>query len=55
MDLSTGQWQKLALGRAFIRNEPLVVVLDELSASLDPLAEHELFERFADSARRAYR
>lgn len=52
VDLSTGQWQKLALGRAFMRDEPLVVVLDEPTASLDPMAEHELFERFGDSARR---
>jgi ATP-binding cassette, subfamily B, bacterial len=46
-DLSGGQWQKLALGRAFMRDAPLLV-LDEPSAALDARAEHELFERLRD-------
>lgn len=51
VDLSTGQWQKLALGRALMRETPLLVVLDEPTAALDPEAENALFERFADVAR----
>lgn len=43
-DLSLGQWQRIALARAFIRDVPLVI-LDEPSASLDARAEHDLFER----------
>lgn len=41
-DLSVGQWQRLALARAFRRDAPLVV-LDEPTAALDPRAEHALF------------
>lgn len=50
--LSGGQWQKLALGRAMRRDDPLLVVLDEPTASLDAPSEHALFERYADAARR---
>ena len=50
-DLSTGQWQRLALARTFFRDAPLVI-LDEPTAALDAKAEHELFakigELFAD-------
>jgi ATP-binding cassette, subfamily B, bacterial len=48
--LSGGQWQKLALGRALRREDPLLVVLDEPTASLDANAEHALFERYAEAA-----
>jgi len=51
VDLSTGQWQRLALGRALMRADPLVVFFDEPTASLDALAEHALFERYAAEAR----
>jgi ATP-binding cassette subfamily B protein len=51
-NLSGGQWQKLALGRAMMRDEPLLVVLDEPTASLDATTEHELFERYAAAAKR---
>jgi ATP-binding cassette subfamily B protein len=51
VDLSTGQWQKLALGRALMRLNPLVVFFDEPTASLDALAEHALFARYAREAR----
>ncbi|MGD0700954.1 MAG: ATP-binding cassette domain-containing protein [Trebonia sp.] len=46
-NLSGGQWQKLALGRAMRTVSPLLVVLDEPTASLDAHAEHALFERYA--------
>jgi ATP-binding cassette subfamily B protein len=51
-ELSGGQWQKLALGRGMMRDTPLLVVLDEPTASLDAMTEHALFERYADAARR---
>jgi ATP-binding cassette subfamily B protein len=44
VDLSVGQWQRLALARAFFRDAPFVI-LDEPAASLDARAEHDLFER----------
>lgn len=44
VDLSVGQWQRMALARAFFRNAPLVI-LDEPTAALDARAEHDLFER----------
>ncbi len=51
VELSGGQWQKLALARALMRETPLLVVFDEPTASLDAQAEHALFERFAQGAR----
>jgi ATP-binding cassette subfamily B protein len=51
--LSGGQWQKLALGRAMRRPDPLLVILDEPTASLDARAEYTLFQRYADTARTA--
>jgi ATP-binding cassette, subfamily B, bacterial len=50
-ELSFGQWQKLALARGFMREHPLVLVLDEPTAALDAETEHALFERFAAAAR----
>ncbi len=49
--LSGGQWQRLALGRAMRREQPLLVVLDEPTASLDAQTEHALFDRYAAAAR----
>jgi ATP-binding cassette, subfamily B, bacterial len=49
-ELSGGQWQKIALARAFMREEADVLVLDEPTASLDAEAEHAVFERFRELA-----
>ena len=49
--LSGGQWQRLALGRAMRRDDPLLMVLDEPTASLDPQAEHALFDQYAAAAK----
>ncbi len=46
-DLSTGQWQRVALARTFFRDAP-VVILDEPTAALDAKAEHELFARIGE-------
>ena len=51
VDVSFGQWQKLALARGFMRERPLLLVLDEPTAALDAETEHALFERFAAAAR----
>jgi ATP-binding cassette subfamily B protein len=50
-DLSFGQWQKLALARGFMRDQPLLLILDEPTAALDAETEHALFERYAEAAR----
>jgi ATP-binding cassette subfamily B protein len=50
VDLSGGEWQKFALARAYLRNAQ-VLILDEPTASLDAVAESEVFARFADLAR----
>jgi ATP-binding cassette subfamily B protein len=52
-DLSFGQWQKLAVARGFMRDRPLLCVLDEPTAALDAETEHTLFERFAEASRAA--
>ncbi|HVT69882.1 MAG TPA: ABC transporter ATP-binding protein [Trebonia sp.] len=49
-NLSGGQWQKLALGRAMRAPDPLLVVLDEPTASLDAHAEQALFDRYTSAA-----
>src|SRR5256885_1919029 len=51
VELSFGQWQKLALARGFMRDGPPVLVLDEPTPALDPETEHALFERYAAAAR----
>jgi len=53
VEVSFGQWQKLALARAFMRDHPLVLVLDEPTAALDSETEHALFERYAAAAHTA--
>jgi ATP-binding cassette subfamily B protein len=47
VDLSGGEWQKVALARAYLRDAQ-ILVLDEPTASLDARSEHEVFERFAE-------
>lgn len=53
VDVSFGQWQKLALARGFMRDDPLVLVLDEPTAALDAETEHALFDRYAAGVRHA--
>ncbi|MBA2560841.1 MAG: ABC transporter ATP-binding protein [Propionibacteriales bacterium] len=55
VDVSFGQWQKLALARGFMRGDPLLLVLDEPTAALDAETEHALFSRYAEAARRGTR
>ncbi|MES1261683.1 MAG: ABC transporter ATP-binding protein [Acidobacteriota bacterium] len=52
VEISFGQWQKLALARGFMRERPLLLVLDEPTAALDAESEHALFEKYAANARR---
>ena len=51
VEVSFGQWQKLALARGFMREQPLVLVLDEPTAALDAETEHALFQRYAAALR----
>ena len=53
VELSFGQWQKLALARGFMRDRPLLLILDEPTAALDAETEHALFEHYAAAARGA--
>jgi len=50
VDLSGGQWQKVAIARAFARNSP-ILVLDEPTSSLDPRSEYEIFRLFRTLAK----
>ncbi|SDY71455.1 ABC transporter ATP-binding protein [Hymenobacter psychrophilus] len=50
VDLSGGEWQKIALGRAYMRDAQLLI-LDEPTAALDARAEYEVFQRFNDLTR----
>jgi len=47
-ELSGGQWQKIALSRAFMRSDADILVLDEPTAAIDAAAEAEVFEHFRD-------
>jgi len=55
VEVSFGQWQKLALARGFMRDDPLLLILDEPTAALDAETEHALFERYAAAARQGPR
>lgn len=55
IDLSEGQWQKVALARSCMRVSPLLLVLDEPTASLDAPSEHAIFEQYMTRARRLAR
>jgi ATP-binding cassette subfamily B protein len=50
-ELSGGQWQKIALARAFMRTDADILVLDEPTAAMDARAEAEVFEHFSALAR----
>jgi ATP-binding cassette subfamily B protein len=50
-ELSGGQWQKIALARAFMRTEADILVLDEPTAAMDARAEAQIFEHFRTLAR----
>ncbi|MFF2083680.1 ATP-binding cassette domain-containing protein [Nocardia sp. NPDC058176] len=50
-DLSQGQWQKLAIARAYMNSAPLLVALDEPTSALDPAAEHDMFTTAVTRAR----
>ena len=50
VDLSGGEWQKIALARAYLRDAQLLI-LDEPTAALDARAENEVFERFSELTR----
>ncbi|RZA26801.1 MAG: ABC transporter ATP-binding protein [Proteobacteria bacterium] len=51
VELSGGQWQKIALARAFVREEADILILDEPTAALDAEAEQKIFERFQQLAK----
>lgn len=50
IDLSGGEWQKLAIGRAYYRERDFIV-LDEPTSNLDPLVETDIFRKYIDLAR----
>jgi ATP-binding cassette subfamily B protein len=50
VDLSGGEWQRMALARAYLRDAQ-ILILDEPTAALDPMAEYEVFQKFAELTR----
>lgn len=55
VELSGGQWQRIAIARGMMRHRPLLLALDEPTSALDATTEHTLFERYAAAARRTGR
>lgn len=53
VELSSGQWQRVALARGMMRDVPLLLILDEPTSALDAATEHALFERYAQAAHRS--
>ncbi|MFE2864742.1 ATP-binding cassette domain-containing protein [Embleya sp. NPDC059259] len=51
VELSGGQWQRVATARAMMKRTPLLLLPDEPTAALDPVAEHALYERYTGAAR----
>jgi ATP-binding cassette subfamily B protein len=51
VDISGGQWQRLAIARGMMRRQPLLRVLDEPTSALDALTEHKLFDRYTAARR----
>lgn len=53
VELSEGQWQKVAIARSLMAESPLLLILDEPTSGLDATAEHALFQRYAETAAEA--
>lgn len=51
VDLSGGQWQRVAIARGMMLQAPILRILDEPTSALDAATEHELFERYTEAAR----